>query len=72
MHVGVRLDERKLGLLTSRKGLARRSIAIVNDLELSCIDGDDGADKELGLFNTRAVHSLQEHSSVFQIVLIAA
>lgn len=71
MHVGVWLDERKLGLLASCESLASRSVAIVGNLELSCIDGDDGADVEGGELDARAGHSLEEHPSVFQIVLIA-
>lgn len=71
MHVGIWFDERKLGFLASCECLASRSVAIVGNLELSGIDGDDGADVEGGELDARAGHSLEEHPSVFQIVLIA-
>ena len=69
MYVGVGLDQAKLGLFSSGKRLASRSVAVVSDLELSGVDSNDGANEKLRLLDSWALHSLEEHPSVFQIVL---
>jgi len=72
MYIRIGLNHSELGLFTTSERLARSCVTIVCNLELSSIDRDDGANEELTLINAWAVHPLQEHSSVFQIVHINA
>ena len=71
VHVGVWLNQSELGFFATGEGLARCCVTIVCNLELSSVDSDDGTDVQLRNVDAGAVHSLEEHPSVFQIVLTA-
>ena len=70
VHVHVRFDHCESRFLSPCKRLPRESITIVNKLELSGVDRQDRANEEFVLSNSFDSHSLEEHSSVFQIVLL--
>ena len=70
MHIHVGLDHGESSFLSSCESCSGVSIAIVYNLELSGVNGQNGADEELVLGDTIDGDSLEEHSSVFQIVLL--
>ena len=70
MHVYIRLDHRESSFFSSCERGSSESIAVVYNLELSGVNCDNRADEELFLGNTVDGNSLEEHSSVFQIVLL--
>ena len=69
MHINIWFDHRESCLFSFCKWLSSESIAIIYKLELSSMYCQNGTDEELILGDTFARHSLEEHSSVFQIVL---
>ena len=69
MHVSIRFDHSELCLFASCKLLASEGIAIVSNLELSCIDCDDWSNIKLSLANHWLCNSLEELARVFQIIL---
>ena len=68
MHVHIWFDKCELSLFTPCKCFPRCSVTIVCNLKLSSVDSYDASDKESVLLDI-GLHSLQEHSAVFQIIL---
>ena len=68
VHICVRFDEGELCLFSACEALARGRVCVVLNLQLSCVDGDDGTDVERGQGQV-GWRPLQELSLVFQIIL---
>ena len=65
VHVRIGLQQGELSFFTSGESLSCGSVSVVSDLELSCVDSDNGTHVEVLLLDAGVGHPLQETSSVF-------